>query len=444
MLIKIFIVVIMISYGSASEAADLLTSWRAACSYDANYSAAGNALSAGLEKSKQGDSMILPQIALTANSDQTKQSIQPGDPSTASTVAQGLQYGSGISLVQPLYDASAFANRKELKIQAQEARVQYRFAEQNLILRIAKAYFEVLLAQDKVNLTKAQIDAVGQQLAQAKKTFSVGSATITDTNEAQSRFDAIVADEISARNDLDLKQAAYHQLTNLDPLTLVPISETRKPIPPEPAVIDPWLAQARSDSLTVIAQKMGLQISNSEIERYRLGSSPTLALVARFETQWDGSTSSDPGLPDRTSNNTIGLQLTIPLYTGGYRSSKYREAVSLAAQQRDALEAIVREAQQTTRQSFLGVKTGAAQIKALEQAKVSSVSSVASSKMGRDVGVRTTIDVLNAEQVHYQNLYNLAVAKYQYLLSRLQLAASVGKLNESELENVNSWLVTGM
>jgi outer membrane protein len=441
---KVLLVVITTIFASNSNAADLLTSWRAACTYDANFLAAGKALAAGLEKSTQGDSMILPQVALTANIGEAKKNVQPGDTSITSTDTQGPQYGAGLSLVQPIYNVSAFAIRNELNIQAQEARVQYRVAEQDLILRVAKAYFEMLLAQKNVDLVKAQMEAVSQQLAQAKKMFSVGSATITDTNEAQARFDSIVAGEISARNDLSLKQAVYQQLTNLDPLNLVPVSETRTPVPPQPAVIGPWLTQAQSDSLTVIAQKMGIQISNSEITRYRLESSPTLALVAGFGTQWDGSTSTRSGLLDRTSNSTIGLQLTIPLYTGGYRSSKYREAVSLAAQQRDALEAAIRDAQQTTRQSFLGVETGAAQIKALEQANISSASSVASSKMGRDVGVRTTVDVLNAQQIHYQNQYNLAVARYQYLLSKLQLAASVGNLNVGELENVNGWLVTNM
>jgi outer membrane protein len=443
MLEKILLVALTTIFASGSKAADLLASWRAARAYDANFSAAGNALSAGLEKSKQGDSLILPQVALTANMGQARTIVAPGDPAIAGTVGQGPQYGSAVSLVQPIYDASAFATRNELKVQTQQAQVQYRLAEQDLILRVAKAYFEVLLAQENVNLVKAQMDAVSQQLAQAKKTFSVGSATITDTNEAQARFDAIVASEISARNDLDLKRAAYRQLTNLDPLTLVPISETRTPTPPQPAVIDPWLAQAQSDSLAVIAQELGIRISKSEIERYRLQASPTLALVASVGRQWDGSGSASPGFTDRTSSNTIGLQLTIPLYTGGYRSSRYREAVSLANEQRDTLEAIVRDAQQTARQSFLGVETGAAQIKALEQARVSSESSVASSKVGRDIGVRTTVDVLNAEQIHYQNMYNLVAARYQYLLSKLQLAASVGKLNEGELESVNSWLVAG-
>ena len=185
MLKKFLLVVIITIIASNSNAADLLTSWHAARAYDASFLAAGKASAAGLEKSKQGDSLILPQVALTANMDQTKKSVHPGDPLTVSTDEHGPQYGPAISLVQPIYNASAFAIRNELNLQAEEAQVQYRIAEQDLMLRIAKAYFEVLLSQKNVDLVKAQMDAVSQQLAQAKKSFSVGSATITDTNEAQ-------------------------------------------------------------------------------------------------------------------------------------------------------------------------------------------------------------------------------------------------------------------
>ncbi|MDO9040905.1 MAG: TolC family protein, partial [Desulfocapsaceae bacterium] len=168
MLKRVVLVVIISIFASNSNAADLLTSWRAARAYDASFLGAGKALAAGLEKSKQGDSMILPQVVLTANMDQTKKNVHPGDPLTTSTNEHGLQYGSAISLAQPIYNASAFAIRDELNIQAEEAQVQYRIAEQDLMLRVAKAYFEVLLSQKNVDLVKAQMDAVSQQLAQAK------------------------------------------------------------------------------------------------------------------------------------------------------------------------------------------------------------------------------------------------------------------------------------
>ena len=147
MLKKVLLVVIITFFVSNSHAGDLLTSWHAARAYDASFLAAGKASAAGLEKSTQGDSLILPQIAFTANMDQTKKSVHPGDPLTAGTDEHGPQYGSAISLVQPIYNASAFAIRDELNLQAEEAQVQYRIAEQDLMLRVAKAYFEVLLSQ---------------------------------------------------------------------------------------------------------------------------------------------------------------------------------------------------------------------------------------------------------------------------------------------------------
>lgn len=420
-------------------AADLLASWQSARGYDATYSAARHALAAGQEKSRQGDSLILPQISLSANAGRAQSGENYGNPAKTDVHTTGPQYGSTLTLKQPLYDASAFYGREQLKVQAQAAEVQFRLAEQDLILRVAKAYFDVNLAQENVHLVAAEKDAVARQLAQAKKTFAVGASTITDTNDAQARFDAIVASEISAENDLSVKQAAYRQLTNLDPMTLAPLAGERVPALPAPADPQQWIDKARTENLGVQAQQLGLQVSTSEIRLYRLASSPTLALVASYDKQWDGSSVSYPGYTNQTNQATIGLQLTVPLFTGGYRSSRHREAVELAAQQRDTLEATIRDAQQTARQAYLGVQTGAAQIGALEQARVSSATSLASSKVGRDVGVRTTVDVLNAQQAHYQNLYNLVYARYQYLLNMLQLSAAVGQLDEVALDGVNSW-----
>jgi outer membrane protein len=427
---------------SSAHAADLLTSWQAARTYDANFAAATNALRAGQEKTRQGDATVLPQLAFSGTATRIRtdsQSTSPGNTMT-DTVTQGPQYNAGLSLAQPIYNAAAFAMRDQLKKQAMQAQVQYRLAEQDLILRVAKAYFDVLVAQDSLKLVDAQKEAVSQQLGLAKKSFSVGLSTITDTHEAQARYDAILAAEIAARSDLEIKSDSYRQLTGLDPATLAPVSDARAPALPQPAGLSYWLAQADAGNLNVQAQHLGVEIAARDIDRYRLETAPSLFLVASYGGKWDGSGASRSGPLDRTTNSAIGLQLAIPLYTGGNRSSQYRQAVALADQQRDLLQATRRDAEQSTRQSFLGVESGVAQIRALEQARISSESSLASTKMGREVGVRTTIDVLNAQQNYFQTLFNLVAARHQYLLNRLQLAASVGKLNQSELADVNDWL----
>ncbi|SFH68168.1 outer membrane protein [Collimonas sp. OK307] len=424
------------------QATDLLSSWQAARSYDANFAMARDALAVGAENAKQGDAAILPQVTMTGDASQSTSTYHAGQYgiSDPSATKQGQTYNTALNLTQPIYDASAFATRKQLKKKTVQAQILYQAAEQDLILRVAKAYFDVLIAQENLALVNSQKEAVSQQLALARKTFAVGRSTITDTNEAQARYDAIIASEISAKNDLVVKANAYRNLTNQPPTRLNVFADLRMPTAPEPSSVDIWMGKAREDSLTIRAQQIDLDIASFDIERYRLENSPKLSLVASYGNQTENGSISTSGGRDRTLSGFIGLQLTIPLYTGGQRSSQLRQAISFRDQQRDTLEQIRRDTEQSARQYYLGVESGAAQIKALEQAKTSSASSVASSKMGREVGVRTTVDVLNAEQNYYQTVYNLVLAKYQYLFNKLQLSASVGNLNEAELVDVNSWL----
>ena len=423
---------------SPAHAIDLVSSWQAARAYDPGFFAARNALTAGQEYSNQGDAAMLPQVSMSGYVDRTRTDYRPGPSDTPAKLSQGQQYGVNVSLAQPIYDAGARAKRDEFKQLSLQAEVHYRIAEQDLVLRVAKAYFELLLARENVKLVAAQKGAIALQLAIAKKQFRLGAATVTDTNDAQARYDAVLAGEIAVTNDLEVKSSSYRRLTSLDPVLLVPISEPFLAPDPQPELMASWLSQAAESNLAVKAQQLGLDLAAATIGRYRLESAPTLSLVAAYGSQVESRGISSSGGRDQTLSGSIGVQISIPLYSGGSRSSLLRQAVALRDQQRDVLEAVRLDAQETTRQAFLGVKGGAAQIRALEQARISSASSLASSKRGREVGVRTTLDVLNAEQNYYQTLYSLVAARYQYLISRLQLVASVGQLNEQELVKVNA------
>ena len=422
-------------------AADLLASWHAAQKYDANFAAARSALDAGREKSEQGKALLLPHVSLSANANKVQSDFSAGQNSDAYNFDKnGNSYGYNLSLTQPVYRADAFASSDQLKKQTAQSEVIFRVAEQDLILRVAKAYFEVLGAEEKVKQTTAQKEAVAQQLAQAKKSFEVGVSTITDTDEAQARFDSITAAEIAARNELAIKRNAYELLTQLNPEALTPISNRQQPVPPQPNDMAVWLQRSANGSLVIAGQQLGLDISTREIDKYRLEGSPTLDLVAGYGDAWKSSGISTSGGSDRTGSGQIGLQLSIPLFTGGDRSSKLREAIAKNEQQRQTVEASRRDTTQLTKQAFLGVSSGAAQILALQQALKSSESSLASTKLGREVGVRTTIDVLNAEQTYFTTRYELTVARYTYLYARLQLAATTGELSENDLISVNLWL----
>jgi outer membrane protein len=422
-------------------AADLLQSWQAAQKYDANFAAARAGLDAGREKTEQGKALLLPHISLSGNANRSMVDNSAGKNSSSFNYDKnGNSYGYELKLAQPIYRAEAFAGADQLKKQTEQAEVLFRVAEQDLILRVAKAYFEVLGSEEKVKQTTAQKEAVAQQLAQAKKSFEVGVSTITDTDEAQARFDAIVSAEIAAHNDMAIKRNAYELLTQLNPTQLSPISNRQQPTPPQPNDMATWLQRSETGSLVIAGQQLGLDIASREIDKYRLESSPTLDLVAGYGDAWKSAGLSSSGGLDRAGSGQIGLQLSIPLYTGGDRSSKLREAIAKKEQQRQTVEASRRDTTQFTKQAFLGVSSGAAQIVALQQALKSSESSLASTKLGREVGVRTTIDVLNAEQTYFSTRYDLTVARYTYLYARLQLAATSGELSEKDLNSVNLWL----
>ncbi|XZG70924.1 TolC family outer membrane protein [Chitinibacteraceae bacterium HSL-7] len=421
---------------------DLVEAVQAARQYDASYQAAAAAAVAGREKAVQGRALWLPKVDVTGGAKKIDQDFEPGRESVLnpSTSTNGERYDVGVEVRQPIYRAEVFVGAQQLSRQSDLAEVQFNAERESLILRVSRAYFEVLAAQERVALAAAQKEAVAQQLAYAKKAFEVGVSTITDTNEAQARYDAIVASEIAAQNDLDVKRNVYAQVTGLDGATLATIADGHTPAMPDPAALDTWVSRARESNRAVQAQALGLDIAKLDIDRYRTLTAPTLDLFGTYGRTWDASGLARAGGTDQTTSGVVGLQLSIPVFTGGDRSSKYREAIATRDQEAATLESVRRDSEQMAKQAYLGVQSGVAQIAALEQAQKSAWSSLESTKLGREVGVRTTIDVLDAEQKFYQSRYELIVARYTYLYARLQLAYAAGELGDDDVEGVNTWL----
>lgn len=421
------------------SAVDLISAYQAAKANDAAYASAKKLSEVGKEKIQQADALKLPQVSLSANTTRTYTDYQAGK-GTGSYDKNGNSYGYTLSASQPLYRGDLSATASQLRKQADLSEVQLRVAEQDLILRVAKAYFEVVAAEEKIRVTQAQKEAITQQLAQAKKSFEVGLATITDTDEAQSRFDAMQAQEIAAINDLDVKREAFEQITALVDSKVAPIGDKQQPMGPMPNDLNAWRQRAEAGNFVLASQQLNLDISRREIDKYRASTAPKLDLFGSYGDAWRGSSISSSGGKDRTTTGTIGVQLSVPLYTGGNRSSQFREAVVREDAQRSTVEAARRDAVQSAQRAFLGVQSGAAQIRALQQALVSGKSLVDSTTLGRQVGARTTLDVLNAQQQYYSTRYDLTVARYNYLYAKLQLAAAVGELKEADLAEINNWL----
>jgi outer membrane protein len=417
----------------AAFSADLLDSWQAARKTDSTFFAARYARDAGLEKKEQGAALLKPKVTLSGAAGLISTDTEPG------RARRYNQHSYSLALTQPLYRIEALAGASQQEKQAALAEIQFKAAEQDLILRVATAYFNVTLAEEKIRQIEAQKEAVSQQLAQAKKSFEVGVATITDVDAAQASFDGLLAQEIVAQNDREIKYQAYAQLTGLDPKTIVQVSDQLQPGSPQPAAPDAWLQRAEVGNYSLLAQQLNLVVAGYEIDKYKSTTALSADLVASYGGQWDG-TSLAHNYSMNTHTGRVLLQLSVPLYTGGNRSSQYREAIAKREQQREATEAARRETVLATRKAFLGVQAGAAQTRALQQSLNSSKSLLDSTRLGRDVGVRTIVDVLNAQQQFHATRYELTSARYNYLLSRLQLAAAVGQLGESDVKEVNAWL----
>lgn len=431
-------------FSAAAGAADLLQVYKLALDNDPQFIAARYQADAGREKSAQGLSGLLPTVNATAN---TQWNDVDRTIRGAGVTVNG-KYNSnawGVSLTQPLFRWQNIVAYQQGRMQAAQADLQFAQAQQDVILRVAQAYFDVLLAEENLRSYQAQKKAIGQQLEQAKKNFEVGTSTIVDTHEAQSRFDLATAQEIAAQSDLEIKRRALEVVVGRDPGVLAQLREQARLDRPQPDAMANWVEAAEKDAYAVQVQQLALEIAAKDVEKNRAGHLPTLdAVVARSNSSQTATmplgagTAMGPGFDMPAT--TAALQLTVPLFQGGYVMSKTREAEANREAARQQLEAAKRNAAQAARQSYLGVSNGTAQIAALKAALTSSQSSLESNKLGYEVGVRINIDVLNAEQQVYATRRDLARAWFDTLLAQLKLKAAVSTLDEADLAKINALL----
>jgi outer membrane protein len=423
-------------------AADLIDIYKAARGSDAVYGAARAAWSAGQEKLPQGRAGLLPQVSVSASTQYNDRDIRFRNPASPAAVGQFNSNAVTLSLTQPLFRAQNYTQYEQAKTQVTQADIQLALAAQDLVLRVAQAYFDVLLAQNNVGLAAAQKAAIAEQLAQAKRNFEVGTATITDQHDAQARYDLTVSQEIAAQSDLEIKRRVVEQLIGKPAPVLATLAGTRFALSlPEPNNMDAWVQDASQSSLQIQLSEAGLTFASQEVTRNRGGHLPTLDAVASYSEAGSGSgITGGPNSGTDITTKVIGLQLALPLYQGGLTSSRVREALANEDKARQDLENARRSAVLAARQSFLGVTNGMAQVNALQAALVSSQSSLDSTRLGLEVGVRTQVDVLNAQQQLYTTRRDLAQATYNYILSLLKLKAATGRLAEDDLLQVNAWL----
>jgi outer membrane protein len=420
-----------------AAAEDLFQVYRDAQRYDAAYSAARLALEAGREKMPQGRALILPTLNLTGNATRSRFDVDSNDPAISASFVRSTNAASyTLTLTQPLYRPQNWYQYEQGEFQVRQAEATFGLAYQDLVIRVSQAYFDGLSAVDTLNLVRAQKAAISEQLAQAKRNFEVGTATITDTHEAQARFDLSSAQEIAAINDLESKQRVLQQLTGKVYTELKRMRGDVKLAPPNPANMDSWVQLAEKQNYSVMQSEAAAEVARREARRANAAHMPTLDIVGSVGQSTDNGTITTIVGRDITTAQ-IGLQLAVPIYQGGSLSSKEREAAALSLKSRDDLENAKRSAALTARQNYLSVINGIAQVGALEQALVSSQSALDSNRLGYEVGVRINIDVLNAQQQLFSTRRDLAVARYNTITNQLRLKAAAGSLREEDVEEIN-------
>jgi len=428
---KAVLLLSLITAGEAGATQGLIDVYQAALLHDAVIAGARSDLEAGKEAGVQGESMLLPTVSLNASSSRN-------DMNAPLINKRAYRYNTDtytLQISQPLYRKYNFESYAQSEIRVRASELTFAIAQQDLILRIATAYFDVLRTQDTVKLLSAQHNAIEEQLVQSKRLFRAKVGTLTELDEAQARFDQTLAQEIEAKSMLEVKQRTLRLVSGNAPTSIKSLGEM--PLnAPDPIRLEDWIEAGIKQAPQIELKRITIGYMGKEVEKARSGHFPTLDLVASTSHAHNPSYF----LNGKQDTTTLALQLNVPLYQGGYVNSKVREVLSSEEKSVHDFDDAMRTNELLTTESFLAVTNGIARIGALVQAVKSNESALHSTKMGREVGFRTSVDVLNAQQQLFMTKRDLSSARYDYIISRLKLKSAVGSLGMEELESVDHWL----
>jgi outer membrane protein len=437
-----------------AQAFDLLEAWQAARTQDPLFAAARSTANAGRTKTLQADALTRPQITLNGGaagvSNDNKitdarfsnaqfaggAASNKGTTDFRTKTDAGLDLNLNLRAEYPLYDALRSGSVKQLNKQAALAEVQLLAESQQLMLRVAQVYFDVLLAKDTLTTLKAQQVAVAEALASAKARFAEGDVAIIDTHETQARFDLLASQVLEAESNLQLAREALGDVTANRDEALAVLSNQVDFQRYVSGDMQSWLNRAQSNHPQVHAQQLEQEIAQAETGKFQDRYSPTVNLVAQAGGErLQGLGNGDADLTNRQAS--LGVQVTVPLYSGGMRDARYQEAVALEEKAHSLTDAARQRAIREARSAWMAVTVGQGQVRALEQALRSAEIKLDSTKLGRDVGDRTTLDVLNSEQELHNTRLALSRGRYQVLQALLNLSAAAGELDEVRLQEIN-------
>lgn len=425
----------LFAFAAPAHAENLLDVYRLAQENDAQLKGAEAARLAVLESKPQSEALLLPNISASANT--TANQLDISQPASAAGVTHFNSNGYSLTLTQPVYHRDTYVQLRQADARIAQAEATYSATEQELMTRVATAYFDVLAAQDNLAFALAEKKAIGQQLEQSQQRFDVGLVAVTDVQETQARYDSAVAQEIDAERRLASAHEAIREITAQPHGGLIPLQADIPLITPEPQDIQQWADTALQQNLLISAAQSGAEIAFEEIERQRAGHYPSVDIVGSrtFAESGGGRFGGSETLGD-----TLSLQLNVPLYQGGLINSRTREAHARHSQALATLEQQQRSVLRQTRDTYLSVAANISRVQALKQAVTSNHTALESTRAGLEVGTRTEVDVLDAQRELFRTERDHARARYDYILQTLRLKQAAGTLSPADLAHINTWL----
>lgn len=353
--------------------------------------------------------------------------------------------GYSINARQTIFSWSQWADLRRSNSEVALAEATYRAAQQDLVVRVAQRYLNVLAAQDTLDANTAAAEAFSRQLEQSEKRFEVGLIAITDVQEARAERDRTTADVISAKRNLATTKELLREITGELFETLSPPSDDMPLVSPTPSSEDAWVAAASEGNLSLIASRLNAEIASERVSAARGGHLPNLTLSAsrgntRGETQQTRNGIARAPVDTDTDDTAIALSLNVPIFASGATQSRVRQSVYLHRAARERVERVTRETERAARDSFLGVTTNISRVQALKQAYESSLTALQATEAGYEVGTRTTVDVLQSRRTVYSAQTQYLRSKYDYILSVIQLKQAAGTLSEQDIVEINGWL----
>ena len=458
---NLFLIVAVAAAPATGSAASLLEVYQQAIQSDPRIHEAEARRLAALEAEPQARGVLLPQLGANAdwsmsNSDGSGTinqfvEVPPGsgnfevlplpfESETRDEVTTRWQ----ITLRQTLFRWDQIVDLRRADKVVARAEADREAAQQDLIVRVGQAYFDVLAAEDRLTSTHANRQAIARQLEQAKQRFDVGLIAITDVQESQAAYDQAVADEIAAKRVLATAREFLREITGEHVGTLSAPAEEFPMDPPDPAAEKDWVDLALDQNLVLVSSRLDEQLARDEISFRRNGYYPTVDLVANVgNITTESEQNTGAGFLDRDSDfdsDSIGIQFSVPLFTGGYNTSRVREAVYLHRAAREQLQRVTRETERATRDAYLGVLSEMSRVEALEQAVRSSRTALEATQAGFEVGTRTIVDVLDSQFALYRSITLFYQARYDYLMNVLRLKQAAGSLQIQDLEEIDQWL----